>query len=96
MTIEGLVNEISRVKIDNLNASQQNEILNKKLGELIEELKGKEKEVTEVEVMIKLKHTEISKKQLKVDALNKKWAELAKTGDGDENKGPQENKLTHI
>lgn len=62
VTIEGLVNEISRVKIDNLNASQQNEILTKKLGELIEELKGKEKEVTEVEVMIKLKHTEISKK----------------------------------
>jgi len=28
-----------------LNASAQNEILQKKLGELVEELKGKEKEV---------------------------------------------------
>lgn len=91
VAIEGLVNEISRVKIDNLNARAQNEILQKKLGELVEELKGKEKEVASAEGGIKTKHTEISKKQLKVDQLNKQWSELAKNGDGEENRGPLEN-----
>jgi hypothetical protein len=43
--IEDISNEISRVKIDNLNTSSQNELLNKKLNELLGELKEKEKEV---------------------------------------------------
>lgn len=43
--IEDISNEISRVKIDNLNTSSQNELLQKKLNELIAELKEKEKEV---------------------------------------------------
>ena len=55
-SIDGLLNEISRVKIDNLNASHQNEILKKKLMELEEELKTKEKEVSAVEQAIKQKH----------------------------------------
>jgi hypothetical protein len=58
---------------------------------LEEELKNKEKDVKRVEDEIKLKHTQISKKQLKVDRLNKEWAELSKNGDGDENRGPMEN-----
>ena len=37
--------KISRVKIDNLNTQSQNELLQKKLNELIAELKEKEKEV---------------------------------------------------
>lgn len=41
-----------------------------------------------VENAIKSKHTDISKKQLKVDRLNKDWAELAKNGDGEEILGP--------
>jgi phage-related minor tail protein len=43
--IEDISNEISRVKIDNLNTASQNELLQKKLSELIGELKEKEKEV---------------------------------------------------
>ena len=43
--IEDISNEISRVKIDNLNTQSQNELLQKKLNELIAELKEKEKEV---------------------------------------------------
>ena len=42
--IEDISNEISRVKIDNLNTQSQNELLQKKLNELIAELKEKEKE----------------------------------------------------
>lgn len=43
--IEDISNEISRVKIDNLNTSSQNDLLKHKLKELIDELKEKEKEV---------------------------------------------------
>ena len=43
--IEDISNEISRVKIDNLNTQSQNELVQKKLNELIAELKEKEKEV---------------------------------------------------
>lgn len=95
-SIDGLRNEISRVKIDNLNASHQNEILNKKLAELEEELKGKENEVIAVEELIKKNHTDISKKQLKVDRLNKEFAEVSKNSDGGENRGPLENQKKAI
>lgn len=96
VAIEGLVNEISRVRIDNLNAGHQNEKLNEKLAQLEEELKNKEKDVKRVEDEIKVKHTNISKRQLKVDRLNKEWAELAKHAEGDETMGPMENQKKAI
>ena len=46
--IEDISNEISRVKIDNLNTQSQNELLQKKLNELIAELKEKEKQYSEM------------------------------------------------
>ena len=55
--IEDISNEISRVKIDNLNTSSQNELLKKKLNELLGELKEKEKEVKGEEQKIKERHT---------------------------------------
>lgn len=51
--IEDLSNEISRVRIDNLNCVQQNDLLKKKLEELIAELKEKENEVEKFEQDIK-------------------------------------------
>lgn len=42
--IEGLVNEISRVKIDNMNSEDQNRKLQEKLNELVEELKQKQED----------------------------------------------------
>ena len=69
--IEDISNEISRVKIDNLNTSSQNELLQKKLKELIDELKEKEKEVNTADQQIKKRHTEIAAKQLRVDRLNR-------------------------
>ena len=82
--IEDISNEISRVKIDNLNTSSQNELLNKKLNELLGELKEKEKEVKGEEQKIKERHTQITAKQLKVDKLNRTLADLSKkNGDGE-------------
>jgi chromosome segregation ATPase len=66
------------------------------LAELEEELKGKENEVSAVEELIKKNHTDISKKQLKVDRLNKEFAEVSKNSDGGENKGPLENQKKAI
>ena len=54
--IESLSNEISRVKIDNLNCVQQNELLKKKLDDLIAELKEKENEYQHAEDKIKDRH----------------------------------------
>jgi len=71
-----LNNEISRVKIDNLNTKQQNELLKKKLKELEDERSAKEKEVQEQEKQKKNNQTQIMKKQLQVDQLNRKFAEL--------------------
>jgi len=51
--IENYANEISRVRLDNLNTTTQNEVLQKKLDDLIGELKEKEADVMHVEKNIK-------------------------------------------
>lgn len=95
--IEDISNEISRVKIDNLNTNSQNELLQKKLNELIGELKEKEKEVNQAERAIKERHTDIAAKQLKVDRLNRLLADSAKqNGDGEDSQGPLENEKNSI
>ena len=93
--IEDLSNEISRVRIDNLNCVQQNDLLNKKLEDLITELKEKEIEVEKFEQNIKKRHNRIEKKQLKVDKFNRQWA-LLKDAGVDENSGPMEAKKNNI
>jgi hypothetical protein len=54
--IEDISNEISRVKIDNLNTHNQNGYLQEKLQQLIGELKKKEEEVGNEERDIKKTH----------------------------------------
>lgn len=95
--IEDISNEISRVKIDNLNTTSQNELLQKKLTELIKELQEKERDVNQTEREIKERHTKIAGKQLKVDRLNRALADNQKNnGDGDESQGPLENEKNSI
>lgn len=89
--IEDISNEISRVQIDNLNTQSQNELLQSKLKDLIVELKTKESDVTKEEASIKERHVDISKKQHKVDRLNRQYADLTHNGDSGENNGPLEN-----
>ena len=93
--IEDLSNEISRVRIDNLNCQQQNDLLKKKLNDLIAELKEKENEVEKFEQDIKQRHNRIDKKQLKVDKLNRQYAMLMDAG-VEENSGPMEAKKNNI
>jgi chromosome segregation ATPase len=95
--IEDISNEISRVKIDNLNTKSQNELLEKKLTELIKELQEKEKDVNQTEQEIKKRHTQIAAKQLKVDRLNRQLADNKKdNGEGEESQGPLENEKNSI
>ena len=51
--IEDIANEISRVRIDNLNTQHQNDLLQEKLDDLINELKDKERDVERFENDIK-------------------------------------------
>lgn len=95
--IENYANEISRVRLDNLNTSTQNEVLRKKLDELISELKEKEASVSAVEKEIKDRLLDIQKKTLRVDRLNRESADLtSKNSGGDENSGPLENQRDNI
>ena len=70
--------------------------MQKKLSELIAELKEKEKEVNQAEQKIKKRHTDIAAKQLRVDRLNRLKADLTKNGDGEESQGPLENEKNSI
>jgi len=88
--IENYANEISRVRLDNLNTTTQNEVLQKKLDDLIGELKEKERDVQEVEKNIKARLLRIQQKTLQVDRLNRECANLKGRGDGDEFVGPVE------
>ena len=94
--IENYANEISRVRLDNLNTTTQNEVLQKKLDDLIGELKEKEVDVQEVEKKIKARLLKIQQKTLMVDRLNKDCANLKGSGDGDEFVGPVENLRDNI
>ena len=62
--IENYANEISRVRLDNLNTTTQNEVLQKKLDDLVDELKSKEADVQDVEKKIKGRLLEIQQKTL--------------------------------
>ncbi len=94
--IENYANEISRVKLDNLNTTTQNDVLQKKLDDLDAELKEKERDVQQVERNIKDRLLRIQKKTLKVDKLNRECANLTGRGDGDEFVGPAENHRDNI
>ena len=94
--IENYANEISRVRLDNLNTTTQNEVLQKKLDDLDAELKQKEHDVQQVERNIKERLLNIQKKTLKVDKLNRECANLKGRGDGDEFVGPAENHRDNI
>ena len=78
------------MRLDNLNTTTQNEVLQKKLDDLIGELKEKEKDVQEVEKNIKERLLRIQQKTLQVDRLNRECANLKGRGDGDEFVGPVE------
>lgn len=94
--IEDIANEISRVQIDNLNTQTQNEILKKKLKDLVKELEESSEDLKQSEEKIRKKHLEIQKRQHQVDKLNRELAEIKKNKGEDESTGPDEAKKNNL
>lgn len=95
MELEGLINEVARVRIDQLNTKSQIELLGKKKEEAVAEQNDKKYLVITYEVQIKQGHDINEKKQHEVGRLNKLHDELMSKAN-DEGKNPDENKLINL
>jgi len=82
--IEQKQNEIARVDIDIINFKQQNEYLKKRLKSMDSEINKLEEDYSSKESAIKKNHEDLEKKQLNVDALNKKLGNISKNKGGEE------------
>lgn len=89
---ENILNEVARIKIDQLNTKSQIELLQKKREEALAEQNDKKYLVITYEVQIKQGHDINEKKQHEVGRLNKLHDELMGKAN-DEGKNPEENKL---
>jgi hypothetical protein len=96
MEIENRLNEISRVEIDKLNVEAQNSALRQRLDFMNKQITEKEKEYSQKESEIKQNHETLEKKQLNVDKLNKKFAEINAKNKGGEELGLYELKIKEL
>lgn len=87
MELENIMNEIARIKIDQLNTKSQIELLRKKKDEALGEQNDKKYLVITYEVQIKQGHDINEKKQHEVGRLNKLHDELMSKAN-DEGKNP--------
>lgn len=92
---ENILNEVARIKIDQLNTKSQIELLKKKREEALVEQNDKKYLVITYEVQIKQGHDINEKKQHEVGRLNKLHDELMGKAN-DEGKNPEENKLMNL
>lgn len=93
--LENILNEIARIRIDQLNTKSQIELLKKKREEALAEQNDKKYLVITYEVQIKQGHDINEKKQHEVGRLNKLHDELMSKAN-DEGKNPDENKLINL
>ncbi len=95
MQLQGILNEIARIKIDQLNTKSQIQLLKKKKDEVLAEQNDKKYLVITYEVQIKQGHDINEKKQHQVGRLNKLHDQLMSKAN-DQGKNPQENKLLNL
>ena len=88
MELENIMNEIARIKIDQLNTKSQIELLRKKKDQAEAEQNDKKYLVITYEVQIKQGHDINEKKQHEVGRLNKLHDELMSKAN-DEGKNPE-------
>jgi coiled-coil domain-containing protein 40 len=93
--LENILNEIARIRIDQLNTKSQIDLLKKKREEALAEQNDKKYLVITYEVQIKQGHDINEKKQHEVGRLNKLHDELMSKAN-DEGKNPDENKLSNL
>ncbi|KAL4455762.1 hypothetical protein ABPG74_003172 [Tetrahymena malaccensis] len=93
--LENLLNEIARVKIDQLNTLSQIEVLENKRREVIKEREEKEITVATYEVQIRQGHDLNEKKQHEVGRLNREHDKLSSV-QSDMSRGPLEAKRNNL
>jgi len=87
--LSGLQNELSRIRVDALNTLAHNNALKDTRNTILSDLEEKEKLIDDIEVEIARKHTQIERKQVDIDKLNKRYEALT-SGTEEENMGPLE------
>jgi len=87
--LAGLQNELSRIRVDALNTLAHNNALKDTRNTILKDLEEKEKLIDDIEVEIARKHTQIERKQVDIDKLNKRYEALT-SGTEEENMGPLE------
>merc|ERR1711998_529364 len=87
--LSGLQNELSRIRVDALNTLAHNNALKDTRNTILKDLEEKEKLIDDIEVEIARKHTQIERKQVDIDKLNKRYEALT-SGTEEENMGPLE------
>ncbi|CAG9332362.1 unnamed protein product [Blepharisma stoltei] len=92
---EDVNNDIIRVKMDVLHTEQGLGMLREKKDEIEKELAEKDELLKRFEKNIRNNHDDLEKKQLRVDKLNREYANLTKDIT-DESSGPYEAKLNHL
>jgi len=85
----GLQNELSRIRVDALNTLAHNNALKDTRNTILTDLEEKEKLIDDIDVEIARKHTQIERKQVDIDKLNKRYEALT-SGTEEENMGPLE------
>lgn len=89
VNLSGLQNELSRIRVDALNTLAHNNALKDTRNTILTDLEEKEKLIDDIEVEIARKHTQIERKQVDIDKLNKRYEALT-SGTEEENMGPLE------
>jgi len=87
--LAGLQNELSRIRVDALNTLAHNNALKDTRNTILKDLEEKEKLIDDIEIEIARKHTQIERKQVDIDKLNKRYEALT-SGTEEENMGPLE------
>merc|ERR1711871_1392779 len=87
--LSGLQNELARIRVDALNTLAHNNALKDTRNTILTDLEEKEKLIDDIEVEIARKHTQIERKQVDIDKLNKRYEALT-SGTEEENMGPLE------
>merc|ERR1711959_365375 len=87
--VSQLQNELARIRVDALNTLAHNNALKDTRNTILTDLDEKEKLIDDIEVEIARKHTQIERKQVDIDKLNKRYEALT-SGTEEENMGPLE------
>ena len=94
--ISEVENEISRTRVDALNANSSNDQLKEQLAAVTKDMKEKDALIEKYQVEIRQRNDEIEKKMYRVDRLNKKYEKMVEAAGGEENLGPLENVVKNL